>query len=227
MDFITSNNIVLITTTLYNNTISEKRRNNIKNEMEKYNIPIFFCKGIKCNQASKKGYISNIIILRKLLFFKNTKYDYGIICDDDFSPHINFLEELILTTNLLPKNWRCLHLCPGYLWVRKNRICNKNGNLHPEGNISNLEYNKSGRFFINCKSKLWVSKRLWLGGPIALLVNKYNIDSLINEYLNYYKKNENEINDVIFTNILNVNDYVCRYPLLGYENEEGGTTFIS
>ena len=32
-------------------------------------------------------------------------------------------------------------------------------------------------------------------------------------------------NDVILTQILNNNDYICRQPMLGYENEEGGSTF--
>lgn len=34
-------------------------------------------------------------------------------------------------------------------------------------------------------------------------------------------------NDVILTAILNKNDYICREPMLGYENEEGGSTFQS
>ena len=32
-------------------------------------------------------------------------------------------------------------------------------------------------------------------------------------------------NDVILTNMYNKNTFVCANPILGYENEEGGTTF--
>jgi hypothetical protein len=32
-------------------------------------------------------------------------------------------------------------------------------------------------------------------------------------------------NDVILTQILKENDYVCREPMLGYEDEQGGSIF--
>ena len=44
MNEITSKNTVLVTTSLFdnnNNSISAKRRENLKNIMSKYNIPIF------------------------------------------------------------------------------------------------------------------------------------------------------------------------------------------
>ena len=66
---------------------------------------------------------------------------------------------------------------------------------------------------------------MWLGGPISMLINKENIDSLIDDYVKYWKYSKKP-NDVILLNILNNNDYVSRQPQLGYENEEGGTTFI-
>jgi hypothetical protein len=38
---------------------------------------------------------------------------------------------------------------------------------------------------------------------------------------------ENQLNsDVILVQILNRQDYVCREPQLGYEEEAGGTTFL-
>ena len=97
------------------------------------------------------------------------------------------------------------------------------GNLDPEGNINDLSYHASKRFFMNCGSGIFYNKKIWLGGPIALLVNKANIDSLLNDYIISYSKNKT-INDVVLTKILNNNDYICMDPLLGYVNEQGGVT---
>jgi len=215
---INKNNTVLVTTTILNNNISEKRKENIKNEMDKYKIPIYFIYG---KLEKNKTFFD--IFKRRIIAFKQTNLQYGILCDDDFQPHQNFLEELNKTVELLPTNWRCLHLCPGYLWGRKFRRCVTPGKLDPEGNINDLLYHNSKRFFINCGSSFFYKKKIWLGGPIAVLVNKNNIDSLLNDYINCYLKYKT-INDVVLTKILNNDDYVCMEPLLGYENEQGGVT---
>ena len=215
---INKDNTVLVTTTILNNTISEKRKKNIKNQMDKYKIPIYFIYG----KMERDRTFFNVF-KRRILAFKETKLQYGILCDDDFQPHENFLEELNKTVDVLPTDWRCLHLCPGYLWGRKFRRCSKPGNLDPEGPINDLSYDKSKRFFINCGSGIFYKKQIWLGGPIAILVNKNNIDDLLKDYINCYSKYKT-INDVILTKILNNNDYICMEPLLGYENEQGGVT---
>lgn len=215
---ISKDNTVVVTTTILNNNISKKRKENIKTEMNKYKIPIYFIYG-----KLEKDRTFFDVFKRRILAFKQTNLQYGILCDDDFQPHNNFLEELNKTVELLPTNWRCLHLCPGYLWGRKFRRCSDSGNLDPEGNISDLLYHNSKRFFINCGNGLFYKKNIWLGGPIALLVNKNNIDELLTDYIKCYSKYKT-INDVILTKILNNNDYVCMEPLLGYENEQGGVT---
>ncbi len=226
MNEITSKNTVLVTTSLFdnNNSISAKRREHLKNIMSKYNIPIFFANGIKIKNKQNYLYILSYILQQRFVNFKKTNLDYGIICDDDFHPHSNFLEELNKTVSLLPAGWRSLHLCPGYLWGRKFRRCIEPGNLDPENNIDELEYDTSGRFFINCNGIKWSKKEIWLGGPIAILVNKNNVDSLLNDFINYYNKSP-QPNDVILTKILTNNDYVCRSPQLGYENEQGNSTW--
>ena len=77
---------------------------------------------------------------------------------------------------------------------------------------------------MNCYNKIYFDKKFWLGGPIAMLVNNNNVESLLNDFILQYNKS-NVNNDVVFTQILNCNDYICREPLLGYEEEEGGITF--
>jgi len=217
------NNIIVVTTTLPKNIISEKRRNNLVNNFSKWNIPILFNHGIIDKTKSSHNIMFQII---KNAFEIYKKYDseYAIICDDDFYPIDNFLEEVNKTIDLLPTNWRCLHLCPGYLWGRKFRDNSKISKLNPEYNMDNIPYDKSGRFYINCDSNIYSNKKFWLGAPIAVLVKKDTIESLLNDFILQYN-NYNNNNDVILTQILNINDYVCREPMLGFESEEGGTTF--
>ena len=217
-----TNNIVIITTTIPRNTISEKRRNNLVNNFSQWNIPLIFNDYVKKHNSIHE--ISYEMVVNSLNFFKNTSFEYAIICDDDFIPIENFLEELDITVKLLPTNWRCLHLCPGYLWGRRFRDTTKISKLNPEYNMANIPFDKSGRFYINCNSKIYFDKKFWLGGPVAFLVNKNNVDSILNDFILEYT-NLKENNDVILTKILNNNDYICREPMLGFEKEEGGTTF--
>lgn len=225
---INNTNITIITTTLSHNKISEIRRNNLINNFSKYNIPVIFNHGIKSNNTQHHIIMFNIL-KNAMGLYNNIKnsYEYALICDDDFCPINDFLKELNKTVNLLPNNWRCLHLCPGYLWGRLYKDMSKVGKLNPEFNIDMLPFHDSGRYFINCNNNIDIynSKGGWLGAPIAILVNKNNIESLLNDFILEYNKS-NHCNDVILTRIINENDYICREPLLGFEKEEGGSTFL-
>jgi len=212
-------NMVVITTSLRNNIISNKRRENLINNFNKYNIPILFNIGKK---EQNKHFFE--LMRARLETFKKTKYDYAILCDDDFYPIDNFMEELMKTVELLPDNWECLHLCPGYLWGRKFRDKNKIGRLNPEYNMEGVQFHKSGRYYLKCNSKEYFNKNFWLGGPISILVNRNTVNKLLNAFVSMYNS-ENCNNDVVFTKILNNNSFICRQPQLGYENEEGGSTF--
>ena len=218
-----NNNTIVITTTLPKNIISEKRRNNIVNNFSKYNMPILLNHGI-IDKSLPSNFIMFKIIKNAFEIFKKYDSTYAIICDDDFFPIDNFLDELNKTVELLPANWRCLHLCPGYLWGRWFRDKSKISHLNPEYNMDNIPYDNSGRFYINCDGNLYSNKKFWLGGPIAILVNKTGAETLLNDFILQYSKQQYN-NDVILTQILNTNDYICRQPILGYENEEGGSTF--
>ncbi len=218
---LTSENIIIISTTLPNNKISEKRRNNLINNFNKYNIPVLFNQGKK----EKDKLFFNIMKDRFDIFIK-TKFDYAILCDDDFFPINNFLNELNNTVNLLPDEWKCLHLCPGYLWGRKFRDDRKIGNLNPRYSMNGVKYHDSGRFYIECDSDLYCQKKFWFGGPISILINKNSVQELLDKFIDCFEK-EKANNDVILTRILDNNCFVCREPQLGYENECGKSSFKS
>lgn len=219
---LTNNNTIIITTTKPNNSTSNKRIHNLINKFSQFNIPIIINDYIVKNSSIHE--ISYEMIVNCINIFTRTNYDYAIICDNDFSPISNFLEELNTTVHLLPAHWRCLHLCPGYLWGRKFRDTTKHGHLNAEHNMDAIPFHASGRFYINCNPHTYFSKEFWLGGPIAFLLNKNTVASLLDDFIAQYSIN-NVNNDVILTQILHNADYICREPLLGYEDEQGGTTF--
>ena len=149
MEMISDKNCIIITTTMSSNIISEKRRNNIINNFSKYNIPVLFNHGIKKDMHNDNQEMSFHLSKKSFEIYKKTGFEYGIICDDDFFPCENFLQELNETVELLPENWRSLHLCPGYLWGRLYRDNHKIGKLNPEYNMTGIEYDESGRFYKN------------------------------------------------------------------------------
>jgi hypothetical protein len=221
---INSSNLIVITTTLSNNTISEKRRNNIINNFSKYNISVVFNHGIMKDGIKKNEEIMFEILKNSMEFYKKTDFDYAILCDDDFFIIDHFLEELNKTVEILPENWRCLHLCPGYLWGRRFRNKDKISKLNPEYTMDSIDYHTSERFYLNCDSEIYFNKNFWLGGPISLLINKKNIDHYLTDFINTYNTYKCN-NDVILTIMLKNNDFICREPMLGYEEEEGGSTY--
>ena len=232
---ITAENLVVVTTTMAENEIAERRRKMMVDTMSAFRIPIFFDHGV--TDAAGASLIEKqyrIMKSRMEQFMKMPGFEYAVLCDDDFHCSVDFLEELNRTVSVLPPDWRCLHLCPGFLWGRSIfREKGKGedfrvGELVPErgmGILNGLEVDVSGRYFKGCGSGLWNGKYLWLGGPIAVLVRRGEfIASLWEDFTQLYVR-ENNPNDVILTNILKHCDYVCRSPLLGYEDELGGTCF--
>lgn len=212
--------LLVITTTKPNDVTSAKRITNLINNFSKYNLPLiineYTSKKLPIHQISYEMIVNNIQL------FLRTNYEYALIIDNDFSPIPNFMTELNKTVSLLPDNWRSLHLAVGYLWGRKFRNPAKISHLNPEGKIDDLLYHESGRFFNRCNSATYYKKGCWLGGSIAILIKRD--DRLLTDFMNQYKLTPVN-NDVILTSILNSDDYICREPILGYEDEQGGTTF--
>ena len=94
-----NNNTIIITTTLPNNSISFKRINNLINNFSNCNIPIVLNHGII--RENEKVEIGIQMIKKSIEIYKKTNYEYTIICEDDFFPIDNFLDELNKTVELL------------------------------------------------------------------------------------------------------------------------------
>lgn len=216
--------LIVVGTTLETQT-SIKRRNNLFACMSKFGIPILFNFGIKQERKDQMTYVMYKIIKNALELFKKSGFEYGIICDDDFQPHDDFLSELQKTVELLPSTWRSLHLCPGYFWGRRFRRCVTAGKFDPEGDVGSLVSHSSGRFFVDCDPSVLYRHFMWLGGPIAVLVNRRTIDEFISEYDRMFAEKPDP-NDVLFVRMLNKDDFICREPQLGFENEQGGSTYL-
>lgn len=224
---ITNKNFKIFTKSLINNKTSKKRVINLLKEMKKYNIKVNISLGYK------EKLPNNLISIKKtfhlLLQFKKSNKEYGLICDDDFSPCNDFLNELNRTVELLPKSWEELHLCPGFMWSCRGFNNKKPTPLkfNPRKNINDMKYDKSGRFFTNINSDILLKYNINLG-PIALLLHKKNIDKFIIRFMNRWKFNlKNNLSahdDTIFMYISNKNTFICRNPQLGYEKQQGGST---
>ena len=134
-----------------NNEISIKRRKNLTKILNEYKIPFKYDKGVSKGSKRYKMYKH---ILNKMIYFKNSKFNYGIICDDDFYPCEDFWNKLMVTLKFIDKDFRCLHLCPGFLWGRKFNDKNKYGKLNNEKNIDEFKHNKYVFFNIEKKNGL-------------------------------------------------------------------------
>jgi hypothetical protein len=233
---LTGENTILITTTLSDNEISEKRRKMLIDTMSKFGISVFFNHGVVGGYYIDVQY--KVMRERMEAFSKmsgsDSGFKYAILCDDDFHCHSRFLEEINQTLHTLPPDWRGLHLSPGCLWGRSHfqgkgeeqwREFHE-GCLTPESEYVTvgLDTDSTGRIFVNCGSGMWNAKHLWLGGPIAVLVRRETVCELLQHYTELYER-ENNPNDVVLTNILSHRDFVCREPQMGYEDEAGGSCF--
>jgi len=229
MKQINKDNTVIIYSNL-DDKISVKRHNNIVNNKAIKSITKIRLRGITEGSVTQRQqkHIYNLLNHFKSKHNKYTNrhnnYDFGIIIDDDFEPHENFLTELNITINLLPRGWRTLHLCPGFLWGRgvPKPAGYVTGMLQPTFDISNLPCHPSNRFFTDIHTELWKSKKAWLGGPIAFVINKNSIKSYIKDYQNGCLKYSGSNNDIILFRIANELDFICKDPLLGYESPQGG-----
>lgn len=232
-NIINNKNCELFVTKLSYNKISAMRQKNIVNTLKTDELKINFIEGIVFKRWSKWNSFN--LLFKLLKEFEQSDVEYGIICQDDFYPIDNFLSELNKTVELLPEDWECLHLCPGFCWSRLhrkrtnigyNKDKTKIGLFNPTRpkDIIDFEYHESNRFFINCNPEEWYKARIWLGGPVAMLLNKRTIKCFIEKYTD--RKNfDNE--DRILVRILNDKSFVCKQPQLGYEEECNGNSFTA
>jgi len=232
---INNKNCVVVSTFLDDNSISIKHKDNMIKNCKQYNLPLFGIKGIRYKEwhenNPRAGLSSFETTLRMILAFKKLNIEYGIICQDDFFPKPNFLEELNITVERLPKDWEILHLCPGLFWGRLEYRDEKKrdrlivGKFVPEKNILyEMPCSKDNRYFYDLykyKKELIKEGITWLGGPVAFLLSKSKIDNFLKKYT---------IDSIIAPDdkklflIMDKDSYVCKEPQLGYENECGGGT---
>lgn len=98
--------------------------------------------------------------------FQRLDVEYALLRDDDFAPIPNFFQELQQTMALLPPDWRCLYLCPGYVWGRQHRDTLQKGQCTPEWDMTGIPYHDSGRFFHVCLLPKEILDG-WTGGPVV------------------------------------------------------------
>jgi hypothetical protein len=223
-NIINNKNCELFVTKLSYNKTSALRQRNLTNRIKNDDITINYIEGIVFDRWSKKN--SFTLLLKLLEEFEKSDVEYGIICQDDFYPVDNFLSELNKTVELLPEDWECLHLCPGFCWGRRFRNKRQLGLFNPSRpeRIVNFESHKSDRFFINCNPSEWYNAHIWLGGPVAMLLNRKTLKGFIEKYKDI-KNFDHE--DRILVRILNNKSFVCKQPQLGYEEQCEGTSFRS
>ena len=227
---LSNDNLVVIATTMPT-LIGNKRRNNLVSEFGKYNIDIHLLHGLNASGFPRREVAANITLTMFQSFetdFAADHIEYGLIVDDDFFPKSNFLDELKQTVDLLPNGWRSLHLAVGGLYGRHAHEHDGHLNPEPRINVSHFQSHESGRFFTNVSAEIYFKEGLWLGGPMAVLVNKHTIAKLIKQYTT--KQNDphlrrHEANDVLLVMCLTENDFICRDPMLGWEEMEGGTQY--
>jgi hypothetical protein len=232
---INNKNCVVVSTFLDDNPISIKRRENMIKNCKQYNLPLFGIKGIRYKEWHEDNPIAVLssyeTTLRMLNAYKKLNIEYGIICQDDFFPKDNFLEELNITVERLPKDWEILHLCPGQYWGRLEYRDKKKiddlivGKFVPEKNILyKMPCSKDNRYFYDLykhKKELIKEGITWLGGPVAFIIKRSKIDI----FLEKYRMNKMIAPDdkKLFL-IMDKNCYICKEPQLGYEEECGGGT---
>ena len=218
-----TDNSCLFFTTLYDNEVSNKRRNHLESICKEQNIRYESMEGPR---KLDRNYMMYMHIKNLLTRFQTSNYEYGIICDDDTSINDNFFEEVNKTIYYLPQEWRALHLGPGWLWGRKFGIQNNThkGEMNPEGSISDLDLDLSKRYFKNIHKDVWIRKKIWPGGSIAFVIKKSKIDELITDYDETWYRLKLP-NDRLFLHMKCQFDFICAYPLLSYENDQGGSTY--
>ena len=140
-----------------------------------------------------------------------------LISQDDAQLCGQFIPELESLLYEAPEGWRTLHLCPGYMWGRvtnKTRLDRDLPSLVPADPDWVVPVNKKvGSRFATLFEPAWV------GGPLAFLIRKRDIESLL---LQLRSTNQDTPDDMTLVHKATPNDYMLRKDLLCHEREQGG-----
>jgi len=229
---ITSSNLVVLCCTIHT-PISRQRQSSLIHAFQPYGIPVMFRHGHRYHPLAD-ALNANI---RTMLEYVHTTFGphmHVIICDDDWMlcdpKYVSFLSELNQTVALLPDTWETLHLCPGFLWGRNQRQTHfaQQGQFRAEpiGQhfLNSLGPSRTDRC-VSVSGSILQQYKGWLGGPIAFLVRQTKAHSVATRFEQQRVQHPTNINDVLLCGMCTVGlDYLCIRPLLGYEEEAGGST---
>lgn len=174
-----------------------------------------------------------------ILRFLDSGFEYGILCEDDFSPRDHFIEELGKTVSKLPHYWRALHLCPGWAYGRSDK---KHENREKVAAVGRYDPEKhkiakgvdekctilpfsDGRVFSPMSKQTCFELELWVGGPIAVLLRRESALRFLRDIQVIKEFVGVDHADRVMCRIMEYGpDFVCRDPQMGAEVEQGGTT---
>ena len=171
--------------------------------------------------TDKIAAIKEVLInkLERALDLSNDASALYIITSDDVHFCKRIIPELEKSLELLPRDWRSLHICPGYLWGREKNKPHLDIELpdlidfDPEGPVPR-EKIVNTRF-----SHLF--EPAWVGGPLAFVAKHSGIKSILKDIKS--KASGADIpDDVTIFKIATNNDYMMLDPLLCHEREQGG-----
>lgn len=166
------------------------------------------------------------LLVRKLRLLLSTDFDVGVVCQDDTHFHDNLLTELGATLAALPAGWRCLHMCPGFLWGRKRRRSTEAGALDPERSVASLRRSPCGRFFHSLQDPAYKRVGVWPGGPVCFAVRSSRAAELLADIeAAWAAGGHRQHDDVLLLRAAGPDDFMAAAPQLCLELEQGGSTF--
>uniref|UniRef100_A0A6C0C0T2 Uncharacterized protein n=1 Tax=viral metagenome TaxID=1070528 RepID=A0A6C0C0T2_9ZZZZ len=140
-----------------------------------------------------------------------------LITQDDVQLCGHFVPELTRLLDGAPKDWRTLHLCVGYLWGRMQNKPRLDRELPPvvpaDPEWIVPKWTAQGDRLAHLFEPAWV------GGPLAFLIRKRNIENLLMELR---ATSMSTPDDLTLVWIATRNDYMVRKDLLCHEREQGG-----
>jgi len=166
------------------------------------------------------------LLTRKLRLLLSTDFEVGVVCQDDTHFHDDLLTELGATLAALPAGWRCLHMCPGFLWGRKRRSSTEAGALDPERSVAALKRSPCGRFFHSIQDPVYKRVGVWPGGPVCFAVRRSRAAELLADLeAAWVAAGRRQHAEVLLLRVAGPDDFMAAAPQLCLELEQGGSTF--
>lgn len=212
--------IALVVATSSATEISRKRQENLRKQAKEHRLQLTEVSYFTEDDARQVG-ISVALhnnFMKILEIASKTNAKFVIVAEDDVQFCSNFRYELKQTIDDLPKEWRTLHLCPGYYWGRSKGEPAHTYRLNPEEYVHpHDEAMRMSERVFRCP----VHGNAW-GGPIAILLTPSRAADLHS----ILKLSNGTIYDDEFMRIVGDDfDFVARDPQLCYENQQGGSVF--